>query len=55
MSSNVFNQKLTFHLLVQIDLSGIQNLELIQFIIFFGVGEGGGELFIRIPTHLYRF
>lgn len=26
MSSNVFNQKLTFQLLVQIDLSGIQNL-----------------------------
>lgn len=54
MSSNVFNQKLTFHLLVQIDLSGIQNLEYTVYNIL-GVGEGGGELFIRIPTHLYRF
>lgn len=50
MSSNVFNQKLTFHLLVQIDLSGIQNLEYTVYNIFW---EGGGELFIRIPTHLY--
>lgn len=34
MSSNVFNQKLTFHLLVQIDLSGIQNLEYTVYNIF---------------------
>lgn len=50
MSSNVFNQKLTFQLLVQIDLSGIQNIAYTVYNIF-----GGGELFIRIPTHLYRF
>lgn len=38
MSSNVFNQKLTFHLLVQIDLSGIQNLEYTVY--FLGGGRG---------------
>lgn len=38
MSSNVFNQKLTFQLLVQIDLSGIQNLAYTVYNIF-----GGGN------------
>lgn len=45
MSSNVFNQKLTFHLLVQIDLSGIQNLEFTVYNIFWGGGGGRGIIY----------